>query len=169
MKAFLGARRDVLQLLLLFHFDVLVGMHLTGVLKVGPVSGENHEEVDLQETGEGGWQVSRSKEKRPKQKLVKRSPKLQCSGYLLISQIAKTPKISDSLYSCIERKTKHAHTRILYIYCTYTRVCARDRPFSRWRQNTSERFAVWRDINKSKKVKWDSLCFFGGESSHKWR
>lgn len=60
IETFLWAWRDVLQLPLFLHFDVLVGMHLTGVLKVGPVCRENHEEVDLEEKGWGGWPVSMS-------------------------------------------------------------------------------------------------------------
>lgn len=60
IETFLWAWRDVLQLPLFLHFDVLVGMHLTGVLKVGPVCRENHEEVDLEEKGRGGWPVSMS-------------------------------------------------------------------------------------------------------------
>lgn len=63
IEAFLWAWGDVLQLPLFLHFDVLVGMHLTGILKVGPVCWENHEEVDLEEKGEvdGRWACQRCK------------------------------------------------------------------------------------------------------------
>lgn len=63
IEAFLWAWGDVLQLPLFLHFDVLVGMHMTGILKVGPVCWENHEEVDLEEKGEvdGRWACQRCK------------------------------------------------------------------------------------------------------------
>lgn len=47
-----------MQLLLLLGFDVLVRMHVTRVLKVGPVGGEDHEEMDLEERGEAAGLVS---------------------------------------------------------------------------------------------------------------
>lgn len=75
IEAFLWAWSDVLQLPLFLHFDVLVGMHLTGILKVGPVCWENHEEVDLEEKGEvdGRWACQEMQSKLQESELVRTS------------------------------------------------------------------------------------------------